>query len=192
MTESELVCKITATFAYGLPMVPVCTFGNADSYCFWYYWQNRAICEGNTSSTELTDAAEEMQKLIMRCRPVPGGNYWTENETHALILFPENYPNQPGAPKSNHRYAHLYWNSSEYPDFNGCIPPDDLNFYLEKTTDLINTETTQGGLRPSGYSFLSIDMWGKIEIDDYTIYKHQADVKYGIIHINPNSPVPLE
>lgn len=193
LTSNSIVCKVVATFAYDYPVALSCTFGDVNSYCFYYYWQYHSICNGNTGSTEITDAAEETQKLIMRCRAIPAGTYWTENEYEVPILDPTVYPINPNAPISNYRYAHLYWNSSQYtnPGINGCIPPEDLNFYLDKTKDLIYTETSQGGLRKPGYNFLSIDIWGFIDNNYYTIYEHQANVKYGIIHMSPYPPVPI-
>ena len=75
---------------------------------------------------------------------------------------------------------------------NGCIPPDDLNFYLAKTKELINNETTIGGLRPTGYSLIDIDMWGETHIEQgFTIYQHQALVRYGILHFGINPPSSL-
>lgn len=196
LNATSLVCKITGIFAAGiLPTNRPCTFNDIDSYCFWYLWQNHAICAGpNTASTVVTDAAEETQKRIMWCKGVPAGNYWYEPIITVPIYDPTLYPVIPNATKSNYRYAKLYWNSSQYnnPDINGCIPPADLNFYLTKTKELINTETTQGGLRQPGYSLIDIDLWGISKIENgYTIYQHQANVRYGVLHVNPEEPLPL-
>jgi hypothetical protein len=193
LSDNSLVCKVTGTFAYGYPTTSFCTFNNSDSYCFWYYWQYHAICGGNTGSLAITDAAEETQKYIMRCKAVPAGNYWYENEVTKYITDPSAYPIDPSFAPSNYRYAHLYWNSSQYSNFNGCIPPNDLNFYLNKTKELINKESPLGGTRPVGYSFIGIDMVGYIETNNsFTIYKHQADIKYGILHISVDPPQSLD
>lgn len=193
VSTNELVCKVTGTFAYGFPTTSFCNFNNADSYCFWYYWQYQAICDGNTGYSEVTDAAEETQKYIMRCKAVPAGNYWYENQITKYVPDPSAYPIDPTVAPGNYRYAHMYWNSSQYPNFNGCIPPDDLNFYLSKTKELINTDTTQGGLRLPGYSLIDIDIRGFIESNNsYTIYKHKADIKYGILHLSIDPPQSLE
>lgn len=194
MSATSLVCKVTGIFAYGwLPNNIPCTFNDIDSYCFWYLWQNHAICGGpNTASTAVTDAAEETQKRIMWCKGVPAGNYWYDPIVTVTINDPSLYPVISGSAKSNYRYAKLYWNNSQYPNFNGCIPPDDLNFYLTKTKDLINTETTQGGLRPPGYSLIDIDMWGESHFSyGFTIYQHQANVRYGVLHVSINPPESL-
>jgi hypothetical protein len=93
----------------------------------------------------------------------------------------------------------MYMNSSKYPDFNGCIPPADMNFYLIKTKELINREDTPDpddlpGLRPPGYSLIDIDMWGESHINpqNFTIYQHQASVHYGILHVSPDPYIRLD
>jgi hypothetical protein len=194
MSATSLVCKVTGIFAYGwLSNNIQCIFNDIDSYCFWYTWQYRAICGGpNTASTAVTDAAEETQKRIMRCKGVPAGNYWYDPTIYKSILDASQYPVVQGSSKSNYRYAKLYWNSSQYPNMDGCIKPADLNFYLDKTKELINNETTQGGLRPQGYSVIDIDMWGESHIaDGYTIYQHQASIRYGVLHVSFDPPTPL-
>ncbi len=194
LNATSLICKVTGIFAVGiLPTNRPCTFNDIDSYCFWYLWQNHAICAGpNTSSTIITDAAEETEKRIMWCKGVPYGNYWYEPIITVRINEPTLYPVLPNAAKSNYRYAKLYWNSSQYPNMNGCIPPADLNFYLTKTKELINNETTLGGLRPAGYSLIDIDMWGISFLENgYTIYQHQANVRYGVLHVSPEGYLPL-
>lgn len=194
LSSTALVCKVTGVFAYGLLSNNTpCIFNDINSYCFWYSWQNQAICAGpNTTSTVITDAAEETQKRIMWCKGVPSGNYWYEPIITVPISDPTLYPVIPGATISNNRYAKLYWNSSQYPNFNGCIPPADLNFYLTKTKELINTETTQGGLRQPGYSLIDIDMWGESHLQNsFTIYQHQANVRYGVLHVSIDPPISL-
>jgi len=191
LNAASLVCKVTGIFAAGiLPTNRPCTFNDVDSYCFWYLWQNHAICAGpNTTSTVVTDAAEETEKRIMWCKGVPYGNYWYESIITISINDPTLYPVIPNVTKSNYRYAKLFWNSSQYnnPDINGCIPPADLSFYLAQTKQLINTETSVGGLRPAGYSLIDIDMWGLILQGTYTEYIHRATVRYGILHFS-NDP----
>jgi hypothetical protein len=128
----------------------------------------------------------------MWCKGVPAGNYWYDPIIYKPIPDASQYPVVQGSSKSNYRYAKLYWNSSQYPNMNGCIPPADLNFYLDKTKELINNETTQGGLRPPGYSLIDIDMWGESHIaDGYTIYQHQASIRYGVLHVSFDPPTPL-
>jgi hypothetical protein len=190
-----LVCMATATFAYG-PILVSCVFNNTDYWSFWKYYGNGGICDGPNSGTHPeSDAAEEIQKRIMACKGVPMGNYYYENVITETIIDPLEYPIDPtfNTPVSNDRYSHLYWNSSQYPNFDGCISPADLNFYLAKTKDLIYKDTINGGIRPVGYSFISIDMQGNEGMEAwYTLYYHIAFIKYGILRLSPDPTLKLD
>lgn len=194
VSSSDVVCRIIAIFAYGLPTNIPCSFNNIDHWSFWKYWQNGGICDGpNGGLHPESDAAIETQKRIMNCRAVPAGNYWYEplpnNQGTITINDPTQYPIDNSVAPSNNRYAHLYWNSSALhnPDENGCINPGDLNFYLSKTKELIYNDTDHNGIRPVGSSFISISMWGFILItpQNNTVYMHRAVVNYGILHVSP-------
>ena len=197
LSTTSLVCKVTSIFAFGFPTIPT-TFNPVDSWFFWKEIQG-GICAGgiNNSTTLQSDAAEETEKRIRYSHAVPCGNYWYESKTIVPIDDPTLYKidptnNTPG----NHRYCYLYWNSSQYPDFNGCINPSDLNFYLSKTKELIYNDTDNNGIRPVGSSFIDIDMNGYSytkQVQPFeTINEHQAKVYYGILHWNPNPPTPLD
>lgn len=195
LDAAALVCKITGVFAYGF-INNNCSFNDIDSWFFW--WQVQAgICSGpNYNTNLLSDAAEETQRKIMACKAVPTGNWWIEPLPNNSGIIPLNdplaYPINPAVAISNYRYAHLYWNSSEYPNFEGCINPGDLNFYLSKTKELIYNDTDHEGVRPVGSSLIDIDMWGAVEVEyNYTIYLHKATVNYGILHVGVNPPNPL-
>lgn len=191
LEAENLVCKVTAIFAFDGPTPVTCTFNDIDSYCYSYYWQYHPICDGpNIGSIEVTDAAEETQKRIMRCKGVPMGNYYYSHEETIPIPDPTIFPVNPniGTPRSNYRYAKLYWNSTEYSGFDGCIPPADLNFYLTKTKELIYNHSENGGICPPNKSLISIDMWGRQKYDEqnFLIYEHNANVTYGILHVSPD------
>lgn len=192
VNATEVVCKLIGIFAYGFPSIPY-TFNNIDS---WFYWGQiqGGICNGPNSGTLLqSDAAEETQKRITYSIAVPSGTYWYE--TLPIVPIRDAIPIDPNSTPNNHRYSYLYWNSSQFTDFNGCIPPDDLNFYLSKTKQLIYNDTDHGGVRPIGSNLIGINMWGdsylQIQPPNATIYLHKADVFYGILHWNPNIPLEL-
>ncbi len=190
-----IYCMGVAVFAYGPIQVP-CVFNSIDSWSFWKYYGNGGICGGPNSGTHPeSDAAEETQKRIMACKGVPMGNYYYDSVIVKEIIDPLKFPIDPtfNTPLSNDRYSHLYWNSSQYPNFNGCIPPADLNFYLTKTKELIYNDTVNGGIRPVGYSFISIDMLGKEStFNRYTIFKHIANISYGILRASPDPTEKLD
>ena len=188
---NTLTCKVTSIFAYGFPSIPY-TFNDNDSWFFWWQIQG-GICNGPNSGTHLqSDAAEETQKRITYSIAVPNGTYWYE--TLPTVPIRDAIPIVPNSTPNNYHYSYLYWNSSQFPDdFDGCIPPSDLNFYLTKTKELIYNDTDHNGIRPIGSSFIGIDMWGFSQyLSSYTIYLHQADVFYGILHWNPNEPDTLD
>lgn len=187
VNETNVFCRASALFGFGGPTPISCSFDNSTSYSFWYYHHYNALCEGQ--STILTDAAEETQKRIMMCKGVPTGNYYYEEIPPIKIDDPTLYPISPNIPKNNYHYAHLYWNSSEYSNFNSCLIPEDLNFYLNATKNLIYTEENlfHTGIRPVGTSLIGIDMYGAIEeLGSYTIYKHKAIVRYGYLRFRPD------
>jgi hypothetical protein len=192
----SLIFKVTGVFAYGGPIQVLCVFNEIDSWSYWKQYGNGGICGGiNWGTHPESDAAEETQKRIMACKGVPQGNYYYEElpypESPKYITNPLLYPIFNGEP-NNYRYSHLYWNSNQYPNPDGCIPPGDLNFYLTKTKELIYNDTEHGGIRPVGSSLISIDMYGNQDNeDDYTIYEHNAIVDYGILRLSPDPKQPL-
>jgi hypothetical protein len=200
VSSTTLICKVTGIFAAGiLPTNRPCTFNDIDYYNFYYLYNYQAICDGpNTQSPVITDAAEETQKRIMWCKPMPAGNFWYDD----IKVKPINDPVPiPGRPIGNDRYSYLYWNSTEYPDPKTCISPADLNFYLAKTKEYINREepdpnvpNSLPGFRPAGHSFIDIDMigdWYNILSSGHTIYQHKATVRYGILHFSNDPPQSL-
>ena len=196
INTNSLTCKVTGIFAYGFPSIPY-TFNEIDSWFFWWQVQG-GICDGPNSGTQLqSDAAKETEKRITYSKAVPVGNYWYDPLPEPIkILNPILYPINPNNPTPNNlRYSHLYWNSTEFPFFDGCIKPADLNFYLANTKELIYNDTENGGIRPVGTSFIDIDMWG-ITVDQITppatLYMHRADVYYGYLHWNPSPPSTLD
>lgn len=81
----------------------------------------------------------------------------------------------------------MYWNSSQYYGMNGCINPSNLNFHLEQCRHLFLDETANGGLRQPGYGLKSLDMYGLIGTapPSYTIYMHNANIRYAFLHMGP-------
>jgi hypothetical protein len=196
LVDNILSCEATAVFAYGGPIQVACSFNNIDYWSFWWYVQG-GICDGPNFGTNLqSDAAEETQKRIMACKGVPIGNYYYEEllESPIRIENPLLFAIDSGVEISNNRYSHLYWNCEQYPNFDGCISPADLNFYLTKTRQLINNDTEHNGIRPVGSSFISIDMWGfqDYNFNNYLIYEHKASVRYGILHLSPDPRESLD
>lgn len=192
LSSTALVCKVTGVFAAGiLSTTRPLTFNDFDSWFFWLQIQG-GICNGPNSGTNIqSDAAEETQKRITNGIAVPNGTYWYE--ALPTVEIRDAIPIDPNSAPSNQHYSYLYWNSSQYTGFDGCINPNDLNFYLTKTKELIYKDTNHNGLRPIGSCLIGIDMWGHLKsIPPFTIYLHRADVFYGILHWSPNNPEKLD
>lgn len=189
---NNLLCKARAVFTYSPITGGYFNFDNSTSYSFWYYWQYNATCD--IQSPLVTDAANETQIRIMRSKGTLPIYYYYEPVASIPIDNPLDYPIDSSAPNPhNNRFSHLYWNSSQYPNFNGCIPPDDLNFYLIKTKELINNEVGNGGIRPAGTGMIDIYMNGIIKtVNANSIFCHQATVNYGILRQRPDPRYNLE
>lgn len=188
MDDHNLVCKASAVFTYS----PVtgggyCNFNSEDYWSFWWFHQG-GICGGPNSGTNLeSDAAEEIQKRIMRCKGVLPSNYYYELTTTIPIDDPLLHPIDPNVGPHNYGYSYLYWNSSQYPGFDGCISPQYLNFYLTKIKEYIYNDENSGGLRPVGNGLIDIDLWGMDGHENGSIlYFHQARVDYGILRVRPD------
>jgi hypothetical protein len=190
MDDNNLVCKASAVFTYSpIPGGSLCNFNSTDHWSFWWFYQG-GICDGPNSGTNLeSDAAEEIQKRIMRCKGALPSNYYYEPTVTISLNDPLQFPIPfgTGTPHNN-GYCYLYWNSSQYLNFEGCLSPYYLNFYLTKTKELIYQDVNNGGIRPVGEALIDINLWGNIDNDPngYLIYFHQANVNYGILRLRPD------
>lgn len=86
----------------------------------------------------------------------------------------------------------MFWSSSQYPNHHGCLSPEECNFYLAGTKWIIYTAESAGGERPDEATFISVDVQGSAFFYDYTDYFHQMNIEYGILHIAPNPPIPID
>lgn len=190
MDNDNLICKASAVFTYSpVQIANICNFNSIDYWSFW--WLNQGgICDGPNFGTNLeSDAAEEIQKRIMRCKGVLPSNYYYEPASIKYIFDPTEhlYPIGSGTP-NNYGYSYFYWNSSEYPGFDGCISPNYLNLYLYRIQEYIYTDVDNNGFRPVGEALINIDLWGKdgLNPNGYQLYYHQARVNYGFVRQRPD------
>ena len=103
------------------------------------------------------------------------------------------HPIDPNVDPHNYGYSYLYWNSSQYPGFDGCISPQYLNFYLTKIKEYIYNDENNGGLRPVGNGLIDIDLWGMDgQKNGSILYFHQARVDYGILRLRPDPRAILD
>jgi hypothetical protein len=197
LTETELVCKVTSIFSPGIfQSQEFCEFNNVD-YWIWWNWSGQGgICGGpNQNQGNGLDAAQLINQKIMNCMGVPYGNYyWSDLET--VDLEPWDYPN-PNWGGIDHNYEEylMYCNYEGYSNFHGCLTPDECNFYLNGTKWVATVAKSQGGARPDNKSFISIAIHGDETSDpNYpynSTYLHHGPAYYGILHWNPNPPLPM-
>jgi len=185
-TTANLALNVTTTFAVGvLPANHPCDFDNSASYMWW------SGCFPYPGYVCPTDAAEEIEKRIIWCSAVPVGNYWFE-EVEVKYVGGAEYPNPnwPGIP--NYYEYLMFFNTSTKPNFHGLLSPEECNFYLNGTKWVIYTPVSQGGKRPAGKSFISVNVIGDALYPlGSSQYYHRANISYGILHISINPPNPL-
>jgi hypothetical protein len=193
LTETELVCKVTSIISISGPIPNFCVFNSIDSW-IWWNQTGQGICNGpNAGQHPELDAAILINQKIMNCMGVPAGNYyWTEPET--VDLWPESYPNPNWGGAPNYEKYLLYWNHSSYPNFHGCLSPEECNFYLSGTKWVINTDYPSGA-RPAGKSLISVAIHGDALFDvpnlGNSAYLHRGPAYYGILHWNANPALHL-
>lgn len=73
----------------------------------------------------------------------------------------------------------LPWSPSHNPSH--CIPPDDMNYYLSKFTEIMN-HYTPNGKRPIGATYI-YDVFNGGDCEDILFW---LDIRYGSIHCVPN------
>jgi hypothetical protein len=201
ITSTQITCKVTSTFATGGFYQFPCSFNPTDGWEAIGGWVNSGgICSGpNIGMYMDRDAASEIQRKIMNCKAYPVGNYWYE-ETETITIWAYDYSN-PGWSSGSPNYFkyRMYWNSTLYNDCHTCLSPqnpDELNFYLEGTKWVINTLLDDGGARPPNKSMISVQLVGDYVLYPYpsyhTEYFHWGTIQYGILHISPKPPEPLD
>jgi hypothetical protein len=196
LTSTELVCRVVPIFSFGGMSSDPCYFNNVDYWTWWNISGTGGICDGpNQNQGGGKDAAMLINEKIMRCMGVPIGNYYYDSQL-SVDLFPESFsnPNWNGIDYNYERYR-MYWNHSSYSDFHGCLSPSECNFYRDGTEWIATVSQSSGGARPDGFSLISIAIHGDMRLDypnqGDSKYFHWGPVFYGILHWNPNPPVPF-
>lgn len=203
--SNSIEVQANYTIASGSAVIPnACTFNNVDC---WKWWNggygsipgtNGGICCGPNANTHLeSDAAEEIQKRIHQCQAIPSGNYWYD-EVETKRVYAWDFPNPSWNVQTdyeNYYQYRMFWNSSNYAYFHDCLNPEELNFYLNGTKWIINTledPNEGGGARPEGKSFISVNVQGNaLWIGSSSDLFHEAWITYGVLHVRPGSPDPL-
>ena len=166
-------------------------FGVNDHWIWWNQNPNQSgICDGPAYPGGYgSDAAEEIQKKVHLRKPIPNGNYSYVN-LQTLTAVPWDFP-FANPPMPNFYSSYLFDNWSNLPNYHSCLSPDEMNFYLTGAERIIYNSAPIG-LKPTGKSFVSVNMIGTMIIDNnLTELLHIAEVTYGTLIINPNPPEDL-
>lgn len=189
--QDAIVLAVTSTVGTGI-VQHLCDFNEVDSW-IWWNQGGGGICAGpNYGQGSGSDAAEQMQNKIMICRTAPGGNYWYEM-LPSHYVDPWAYPNPNWGGTPNYYQYLLFHSYSANPNHHGCLTPEECNFYLAKAKWIIYNAESAGGERPDDASFVSVDVNGNVIFDlNTSTYIHWMEIDYGILHVSPNPPVPID
>lgn len=165
----------------------------------WHYgereWGDGGYCDGlYVNQNKDSDAALEIQKKVHMRKGVLSGRYYYTDET-IISKTPYEYRNHNDIPVEldNVKDYLLYCSDYNEPNFEDCLSPELMNFYLWGTEWVVYhyTNETNPGARPEGKSFISIEMHGSVGITGSDDYLHLADINYGILHMSSDPPADL-
>ena len=157
----------------------------------WIYGDLQGDCYGQYLWE--SDGAEEIEcKIHYRKPTVSGWAVWSDIvETVDIYgydpILPYDFvnPNDPN-PGDNYR-DFLMFNDvlAQYI----CIPYNDLNFYLNGTETVLNTDDPVG-VRPNGYTFISVELMGTL-FGNITRFHIIENAVYGELNYTSQGPSPL-
>ena len=176
---------------------PFAGFGEDD---YWFYANGAGKCGEYIGQGIGSDAAEQIQnKINMRIALPIGHKYFVDINIVSCSPFTNNLvldntinctccdlinPDDP-EPWNNINDFLLFYgydNSSGYPNFHTCIPPNEMNFYLNSMEHIVYDmcyECFPGEL--DGKLFASCDLYGDlVPLMDETYIMHIANIRYGV------------
>ena len=80
----------------------------------------------------------------------------------------------------------MYGNWDNLPNFNTCISPSDMNFYLTGTESVINQN------KPTGKVLFDVEVIGDMTITNPAFYLHQIMPVYAALYYNGVDPKSLD
>ncbi len=168
--------------------------GNLSDRSLWYfgptdYWRwgnSEGKCNGYTDPNNW-DAAQLIMGRINPTLIREVGTYFTyvEQRTQICSKF---YPLCGDCNNDNYCDYKMFQNRVEFPNFDLCLDPTEMNFHLDGTNAVMYTYEANGGPRPAGKNPIHIDqMFGTYYFNQQPleqIYMHMMSVSYGIEHIS--------
>ncbi|MCF8233143.1 MAG: hypothetical protein K9J27_13275 [Bacteroidales bacterium] len=187
--KSSSVTFKTTTAVSSNPTYPCTGF---DEWDYWVWAASGGYCAGDSANVQSdSDAANEIEKQINKCKAVPAGDYYYTDVEEKELLYYE-HPNPNDSNPDDNFFDYLVFENWEFlPNYHTCLSPQEMNFYLDGTETVIyNTPNdSPPGERPENKDFISVDLWGTLFPDlDATRIFHHGFIEYGILHASPPDP----
>jgi len=170
-TQDLIVSLSGGIIGSGLNYVP---FGPSD---YWYWGYGMGKCDEYTGQYLGRDATTELQRKFRNPIAVPGAGYFISVES--ILEF-------PGAPEFDDPYnapyggTMIYSQGGLHDEFDQCLSPEDLNYYLGKFDFIRNTR------KPIGKQYKTVNVNYDISSGiEYWYHIHTYTLFYGIKIENP-------
>jgi hypothetical protein len=162
-TQNLVVSLSGGVLGTGLNYIP---FGPTD-YWYWGSWMGKC---GEFWENIHADAATELQRKFRNPIALPGAGYYTSIDIIDVIPgFDSEFYDPNNAPYDGYM---LYRESVEYINFDRCLSPSDLNYFLSKFDFIKNTKQPSGKQYKTVYAnYLLIYNLGEwIQTHKYSLY----------------------
>jgi hypothetical protein len=167
-------------------------FGEDD---YWYYgdgyMDNGGYCDGPNEGQETgSDAAEEIEFKINNPNvswddPYPAGSYIVglgDVFTYSSLYQAPDYDNDNWLDYLMYYEDDGLGNDGWPKEIDACLEPEEMNFYLQGTLDVIEMviEEKQSEYPGENIEFIYVDLVGSIWVEDATVaFMHLATITYG-------------
>ena len=186
--KETLAQKIIVTFkpSVGTPPIGVMNFGSTD---YWEWGFGNGKCGGYENPVYMgRDAATEIEKKVLARKGVPTGGYvYIDFWSPTFDILADQYLNPNDlTPGDNIRDYLMYGNWDNLPNFNTCISPSDMNFYLTGTESVINQN------KPTGKVLFDVEVIGDIALTSPDFYHHRMMPVYASLYYTGQDPKELD
>lgn len=178
--------KLTAVVGEG-PINPT-AFGATD---YWNYCCGNGKCGSYYGQGIGSDAAQQIQTKVHMRKPVPSGYYYYVAPFANVEIHAWDYDN-PNDVVHDNLYDYMMFHQydtdpSSWPNFHDCLNPNEMNFYLLGTEQVIyNIE------KPQGLNFINVELYGDaLYTSNSTTLEHTGTIHYGTLVVSSIPPEDL-